>query len=174
MNNSEQLRHRHYVDRVLQGWFLVGLVTLEVLLFGVGLFIIYQNMNEAIELQIFQAHAPHESGSSLLLYELMSVLPWILVANVIAVLITSRIWSQYLEKVIRSLRQMLAMGAKLDFRDVSDQMTGSHEVLDIGAAWMTRERDRNRIIKTAIAELTVDTDPEEALRVLDRVKAVLK
>lgn len=174
MKNREQLRRRHYVDQALQGWFLVGLVTLEIVLFSVGLFIIYQHMNEAIELQIFQAHATHESGSSLLLNALMGVLPWILVANVIAVLITSRIWSRYLEKVIGSLRQMLATGAKLDFRDISGQMTGSHEVLDIGTAWMARERERNRIIKAAIAELSVDTDPEEAMKILGRVKAVLK
>ncbi len=174
MNNSEQLRRRHYVDRVLQGRFLAGLVTLEVLLFGIGLFVVYQRMNEVIEQQIFQAHASHEGGISLLINELIQVFPWILVVNVVAVLITSRIWSQYLDKVIQSLRQMLSSGANLDFRDISSQLAGHHEVLDIGEAWMARERNRNRVIKSAVAELTVDSDPEEAIKVLDRIKAVLK
>jgi len=174
MNNCEQMRRRHYVDRVLQGRFLVGLVSLEVLLFGVGLFVVYQQMNEAIELQIFQAHASHEGGIALLVNELMQVLPWILVVNVVAVLITSRIWSQYLDKVIQSLRQMLSRGIHLDFRDISNQLEGHHEVLDIGAAWMARERERNRVIKSAVAGLTIDSDPEEAIEALDRIKAVLK
>jgi hypothetical protein len=174
MNNSEQMRRKYYVDRVLQGRFLVGLVALEVLLFGVGLFVVYQRMNEAIEQQIFQAHASHEGGVSLLIDVLIQVLPWILVANIIAVLITSRIWSQYLDNVIQSLRQMLSTGANLDFRDISNQMTGHHEVLDIGSAWMARERERNRVIKAAVADLMVDTNPEEAMMALERVKAVLK
>ncbi len=174
MRNSEQMRRRHYVDRVLQGRFLMGLVTLEVLLFGVGLFVVYQHMNEAIELQIFQAHASHEGGISLLISELLHVLPWIVIINIVAVLITSRIWSQYLDKVIQSLRLMLAAGAKLDFGSISGQMRGDHEVIDIGIAWIRRERERNQVIKAAIAELTVDSDPEEAIKALDRAKAVLR
>jgi len=174
MNNSEQLRRRHYVDRVLQGRFLAGLVTLEVLLFGIGLFVVYLRMNEVIEQQIFQAHASHEGGISLLINELIQVFPWILLVNVVAVLITSRIWSRYLDRVIQSLRQMLSSGANLDFRDISSQLAGHHEVLDIGEAWMARERERNRVIKSAVAELTVDSDPEEAIKALDRIKAVLK
>ncbi len=174
MKNSEQMRRRHYVDRILQGRFLIGLVTLEVLLFGVGLFVVYQHMNKAIEQQIFQAHTSHEGGISLLIGELLHVLPWIVIANIVAVLITSRIWSQYLDKVIQSLRLMLTAAAKLDFGSISSQMTGDHEVIDIGIAWIRRERERNQVIKAAIAELTVDSDPAEAVKALDRAKAALK
>lgn len=167
-------RRRHYVDRVLQGRFLMGLITLEILLFGVGLFIVYQNMNAAIEMQIFQAHTIHESGSSLLFNELIRVMPWILVVNIVAVLITNRVWARYLGNIIQSLRQMLASAAKLDFRDITDQLDGNHEVLEKGTTWMRRERERNQVIKAAIAELDVDTDPKMALEVLGRVKDALK
>ena len=175
MNNKyDEHRRRHYVDRVLQGWLLIGLITLEILLFGIGLYIIYQNMNAAIEMQIFQAHAANESGSTLLLSELMRVLPWILVVNIIAVLITNRVWARYITNIIYSLRQMLVAASKLDFKGVPDQSEYSHEVLEKGAVWMRRERERNQMLKAAIAELSVDSEPVEAQKVLDRVKNLLK
>ena len=172
-NQYKNRRRQFYVDRVLQGRFLVGLISLEVLLIGVGLVVVYQNMNAAVEMQLFQAHAPTKSDSSLLVGELLRVMPWILIANVVAVLIANRIWAGYISSIIGDLRQMLSLAAKLDFRDLSGQIEGNHEVLLKGLEWMRRERERNQELKALIAQLKGDTDPIEVKKVLGRVKDTL-
>ena len=172
-NRYNNRRRQFYVDRVLQGRFLLGLIGLEVLLIGVGLVVVYQNMNAAVEMQLFQAHAPSKSDSSLLISELSRVMPWILIANVVAVLIANRIWAGYISSIISDLRQMLGLSAKLDFRDLSGQIEGNHEVLIKGLEWMRRERERNQELKALFAQLKKDTDPSEAKKILGRAKDIL-
>lgn len=169
--NMQDQRRRRYVDHSLQGSLILGLVLLETLLFCGAMFYIYQAMHQAIEAQLYSAHPHGPSILQLLLVQLGRILPWLIVANLVAVWLANRLWARCLGRVIGRLTRLLERVGGLDLR-LPREKAGGHEVCELGRRWLTLERERQlrlRAAFTALEQAEVGPPRRQALEEMRRL-----
>jgi len=171
-------RHRHYVDKLLQGRLVVGLVVFEVLLFGVAMFVLYQDLSNVVEQSMYRAHATEHRTLPLLLSELLRIGAVLIAINVVAVIGGTRLWRTRVDAIVETLERLLLSVHALDFRGADEPESG-HEVLQNAGKWRQRERDRCEKIRAVVESLdsnvdSVETQAPEAMQAaLQRLRELL-
>lgn len=169
-------RRRYYIDRLVQGKLLGLLVLFEVLLFIAAMGMVYLELQEMVSLESSGDKTP--GSGALLVGVLMGILPWVLSANLVMVLVVSRIWGRYVKSIVHPLKQLLSAVEKLDLRG-NGRIDSRHEALDIGRRWILQERERNIEIAACIRSLGEDIDVsdqrfrEKMRRLLAEIKGLL-
>lgn len=175
MNNNTAYsyrRRRRFVDKMIQGQLLWGLIIIECLLFSSGMIIIYNDLQMTLQDSMYRVHQEINGGRPLLLKELMLIFPWIITANLLLVVIVDRRWKKVVRKIVFQLQDILYRVKRLDLRIYSIQQT-DHEVLQHAKQWLDKERDRNARLQAQmreISELTKAGDTAELHQVRERLK----
>lgn len=170
-SGAEQ-RRRHYVDGRLQGRLVAGLVIFEVLLFSAAMYVLYQDLTDVVEQNMYRAHAAEHRTLPLLFAELLRIGAVLIGINVVAVVAVTYRWRARVDGILGKLERLLSSVRALDFRDVEDVETG-HEVLESAVKWKRRERERCEKIRAAVASLDPNVDPA-GTRTTDDTRAGLQ
>lgn len=170
-------RRRRFVDKKIQGRLLWGLIIIESLLFTAGMVFIYADLQAALQDNIYRVHQSWNSGRPLLLQALLSILPWIIGANVALIAMVDYRWKQRVHRIILPLQYILKRIKDLDLRTFHD-VPSDHEVLQQAKLWLDAERERNTHLQEmsqtllAMAEIN-ETDRlariREGLQAMSRV-----
>lgn len=161
-------RRRHFIDRSLQGWYLVGLVLLEMVLFIAALYVLYQHLVTHVENQLYRFHFPDELGLVQLLPGIAMIMLVVVSINVVATAIVTLVWHLQVRSIVKPLGQLLEEVNKLDFSKDED-MSASHVVLDNAHKWKQMEKMRCQNIRSMVGEIKADVEHVET----DRVKSML-
>lgn len=145
MNSQRKnnLRRIHYLDNSIQKWLLVALVTMEVMLIVVAMWMLNKALSDVIDQQMYQVHlSDKQSVFSHLLNEGMKILGVVFLVNLLALLVADRIWAYWVSGIFHNLMALINASLHLDFSDKS-QISCNHDVLVHAMAW--REAEFSRI-----------------------------
>ena len=150
-------RRRRFVDKVIQGQLLWGLIVIESLLFTAGMFIIYTDLQSVLQDSMYRVHQEVKGGRPLLLKELLLIFPWVITANLLLVVIVDKRWKSVVRNIVQQLQDVLYRVKRLDLRLYPVQQA-DHEVLQQAKKWLDKERDRNAMLQTKVKELSAQTN----------------
>jgi hypothetical protein len=145
------VRRRHFVDRSVQGSLIAGLILIEVVLFAAAMWFVYQEMQSAIDQQLYRVHQVTTHSSPVLLHALYQTVPWIVLVNLLVLVTIDRVWGRYINIIIGKLRRSAQKVAALDLR--SQRYDTEHEVLRQAGLWIESERSRCQQIRRLVQAL---------------------
>ena len=174
MNNAAHAyrRRRRFIDKMIQGKLLWILICIEMLLFGIAMIIIYQDLHIAIQDRMYRVHQTEMAGRPLFFKELLMILPWIIAINVFLVVMVERRWKQIVRNIINQLVDILYRVKRLDLR-IYPILHTDHEVLQTAKQWMDKERDRNASLQSKLNQLPQKVDLHNSAE-LHQVRECLK
>jgi len=146
-------RRRRFVDKMIQGQLLWGLIVIESLLFTAGMFVIYNDLQLVLQDSMYRVHQEVKGGRPLLLKELLLITPWIITANLLLMVVVDRRWKRVVRNIVLQLQDILYRVKRLDLRIYPVQQT-DHEVLQQAKKWLDKERDRNAGLQSMINDLS--------------------
>ncbi|MDP2785209.1 MAG: hypothetical protein Q8O38_11545 [Sulfurimicrobium sp.] len=166
-------RKIHYIDAAVQNRLLIALVLLEVLLISAGMIVLYLDMKEVVDENLFRIHfAATESLSALLFREAMQALAVLVIVNVAALGLAEWLWSRYLDSILRPLSGLLARTGDLDF-SLDETFGQRHAVLELAVAWREAERERCKGVHAEISRLDENAD-YSSTNTLEQARAALE
>ncbi len=165
-------RRRRFVDKMIQGQLLWGLIIIESLLFTAGMLVIYADLQETLQNTMYRVHQDLSGGRPILLKELLLIFPWIITANLLLMVIVDRRWKRVVRNIVYQLQDILHRVKRLDLRIYSIQQT-DHEVLQNAKKWLNRERDRNSSLQTRVNDIADQLNVNDVAE-LHRVRESLK
>ncbi len=167
-------RRRHYLDRSLQGWLLVGLIALEVTLFSIAMLILYQDLNAVVEARLYSAHVDPGGDMPALLQVTLRLLGGLLLINLFAVFVADRLWSRRVNHITGDLRQVLKRVGALDFSRHCP-VAEDHAVLAAACRWQSVEAERCQHIREVISALqTTDTSDKAIVDTREKLQQLRK
>lgn len=168
MTTSAQVKRSIvYVDEKIQKGLLVALVVLEVLLVAGTLWVLYRQMGEVLDANLYRVHFSQQPNIYPLLFKtgLMGIGALVAV-NVIVLWVATWLWARHVDSIIRPFRELVAKVEALDFTE--DQANDVlHEVVDLALAWRHSKRRILHKLRAEIAkldELGDLSDPEAQRR----------
>lgn len=175
MNEEKNYRRRRrFVDKVIQGQLLWWLIIIESLLFTIGMFVIYTDLQGVITENIFRVHQQGSTGRPVLLKELLIIFPWIIAANLLLVIAVDRHWKKIVRTIIMQLQDVLYRIKRLDLRIFPVQQS-DHEVLQSARQWLDKERDRYTSLQNRMKDIpeTIDqTDAKSIYQIRETLKSM--
>lgn len=161
MNIQTQYRHKRkkrYIDPAIQNRLLISFILLEALLIGIGMIVLYLDMKEVADENLYRIHfSDGESLSALLLREAIQALVVLVTVNMAALGLAQWWWSRYLNSILQPFSDLLSRTRELDF--THDPAYGQqHTVLEYVLAWREIERARCNGIHAEISRLSTDAD----------------
>jgi HAMP domain-containing protein len=153
---GQHVRRRHFVDRDVQGRLIAGLILIEVLLFAAAMWIVYQEMQTAIDQELYRVHQIAARSAPVLLYALYHTVPWIVIVNLLVLVAIDRVWGRYVNIVISKLRRSAQHVAALDLR--GQLYDTEHEVLRQAKHWIDSEHSRYRQLRQLVQALPDSLD----------------
>ena len=174
---SEQIhqhyrRRRRFVDKMIQGRLLWGLIIIESLLFTAGMIVIYADLQQVLQESIYRVHQEANSGRPVLLKELLMIFPWIITVNLMLLVIVDHRWKKVVRGIVMQLQDILYKVKRLDLRIYPIQQT-DHEVLQRAKTWLDKERDRHISLQARVDEIPEQVDVNNAEQ-LSRIREQLK
>ena len=167
-------RRRHYIDAKIQGHLIWSLIVLEVLLFAVGMVVIYLDMQSMLDDRLYRVH-DLPLNRPLLLQGLWTNLPWIIGINILLVLYVDAHWKKKIRPIVLQLQEILCKVKRLDLRHrvVNEE---EHDVLASANDWLKTERERYSAILALSNELpgSIDKNDQAGLRQLQRQLTTLQ
>lgn len=167
-------RNRRFVDKMIQGQLLWGLIIVESLLFAVGLFVIYNDLQLVLQSSMYRVHQEVQGGRPLLLKELLLIFPWVITANLLLVVVVDRRWKRLVRNIVLQLQDILHRVKRLDLRVYHIQQT-DHEVLQQAKKWLDKERDRNASLHARFNDFPIqgkNQDDSELHKIREGLKSM--
>ncbi|MDH5444209.1 MAG: hypothetical protein OEY52_01560 [Gammaproteobacteria bacterium] len=157
-------RRRRFVDKMIQGNLLWGLIMIESILFTIGMLVIYIDLQSVLSESMYRIHQEANSGRPVLLKELLMIFPWIITANLLLLLVVDRRWKKVVRGIVLQLQDILYRVKRLDLRIYSIQQN-DHDVLQQAKIWLDKERDRHASLHTRLREIPehIDLNDSEKL-----------
>ncbi|HEB56719.1 MAG TPA: hypothetical protein ENI98_10560 [Gammaproteobacteria bacterium] len=172
-SNPMHRRRRHFIDATIQGRLLAALVGLELILFTGAMVWLYLDLSKIIEGHLYRIHYADTEGLSPFLSTLFTVIPVILLVNLVALWVADVIWRAYVRRIVNQLRRILARISKLDLREQPEDRSVSHDVISKARSWLANERQEFQKIKKAVKALPETIDPADE-RELIRARSALR
>ena len=164
MNQQQMQRHRRQrrlIDKKVQGQFLTALVLIEVAIFAIGMFVIYQEMHAAVESSLYRVHQIADDGRPLLIKAMFLIIPWVIGINFILLIIAARIWQRNIQVIVTDLQDILGRVKQLDLRGHHIHAE-HHEVLQKADRWFEVERERYHRLHVEAIDLPVNLEKVSA------------
>lgn len=174
--NNLYRRRRRFVDKMIQGQLLWGLIIIESLLFTAGMLVIYTDLQQVLQNTMYRVHQELNGGRPILMKELLLIFPWIITANLLLMVIVDRRWKRGVRHIIYQLQDILYRVKRLDLRIYTIQQT-DHEVLQRAKQWLNKERDRNSSLQKRINDISEQmniNDTAELHRMRESLKSMSK
>jgi hypothetical protein len=142
-----------YVDDRIQMWLLVALVTLEVLLITGTLWMLYIQMSEVLEANLYRIHfSQKQSIYPLLLKTILIGLVGLITVNALMLWLISWAWTRHVDSILNPFRNLVSKVEALDFRE-DEPMKIPHKVVELTLAWRYSNRQQMLILRQAISQL---------------------
>ena len=141
MNNGtgNYHRHIHYLDHRIQQWLLIALVTMEVLLVAISMWVLYGTLSNVIDQELYHVHfSGHSSVFTPLLNEGMKILGVVLLVNLVVLVLADRIWAYRVNNILRGLMTLMNASRQLDFSE-KGHVHCNHPVLVHAMTWRYTE-----------------------------------
>ncbi|MDO8413619.1 MAG: hypothetical protein Q7S51_07520 [Gallionellaceae bacterium] len=170
MNTSPTVKRRTvYVDGAVQKWLLITLVTLEIMLISAALWMLYIQLNDLLEANLYRSHfsdKPHIYP--LLLKNALIGLSGLVVINIVVLWVADRLWSRHVNSILHPVIELLSKVEALDFRE-DVPVSVVHRVIGLAHRWRKTEHERLLKLRAEIAKLeaeNVSTAGKEQTRVV--------
>lgn len=176
MNTQITPHHKrkiHYIDAAVQNRLLFSFVLLEVLLIAAGMIVLYLDLKEVADENLFRIHlAANEPLSAVLFREAIQALAVLVTLNVAALGLAQCLWSRYLDSILYPFSGLLSRTGDLDFTrdEICEQR---HTVLAHAVAWREIERARCQGIRAELSKLDENAD-YSSTSTLEHTREILK
>ncbi|MBI5921641.1 MAG: hypothetical protein HY847_08290 [Betaproteobacteria bacterium] len=170
-------RRLRYVDRSIQRWLLIAMVSLEVTLVAASIGFAYWRLIEMIDESMYRMNVV-PVGPTMLIFaeEGFWALGLFTIVNVIALMIAAGIWSRHEKRVLQNFSHLIGKSLQLDFSADPD-FSSQHEVLTLASAWRERERKRFVFLREQVvkleAALSAGISSADLRQVLDSLNKLL-
>ena len=151
--SSHAKRHIIYLDDKVQKGLLVTLVTLEILLIAGTLWMLYLQMSEIVDANLYQVRFSGKPDILPLLFKtaLVGVVGLVSI-NILVLWIAGWVWARHVDSILKPFRKLLGKVEALDFSEDED-MAVPHEVVDLALAWRSCRRQDLLKMRREIARL---------------------
>ncbi len=173
-------RKRLFIDMELQGWLLIGLVTLETLLLGGACWYLYLSLNASIDQNLYVIHkASDRQLVTEFTQQMWNVILTCALINTLALIAAHRLWARHVRHILRDFSARLQRLSRLDLSDVVDE-GNKHCLLSTYDNWLKLERERLSCVNSLIAKAREDmikadkTALQDAKTKLEHVRSILK
>jgi hypothetical protein len=168
----EQRKH-FYTDRKLQGYLLVGLITLEFVLVCLLVFYLYSEINNIIEDHLYRAHRIYKTTWPEIFTLLSMTMSGFVVINILVLYLAHVIWGRYVKQTITLFSSVLDRMIDLDFSGSWPSKQGQHRIVDLMEQWFDKEKKRNEDISTHIERLSRYEGQEIGQDDIENLKQIL-
>lgn len=174
MNQTNPAKRRIvYVDEKVQKGLLVALVVLEILLVAATLWVLYVQMGEVVDANLYRVHfASQPNIYPLLLKTSLMGIAALVAVNVILLWVATWVWARHIDSIVRPFRELVAKVESLDFTEDQAQDV-LHEVVDLALAWRHSKRRILHKLRAEIARLEELGDLSDA-EARQRARAILE
>ena len=168
-----------YVDDKVQKGLLIALVMLEVLLIAGALWMMYLQMCEVVDANLYRVHfsATPNIYPLLLKTALIGVLGLIAI-NVLVLWIAGWMWARHVDSILKPFRELIGKDEALDFSEDAP-MVNPHKVVELALAWRhSRRQDLHRLREkiSSLEDVGGLSDAESRARaraMLERIRELL-
>jgi len=143
---DHHVRRKKYIDTNIQGRLIVGLLLLEVVLFAIAMWFVYQELQLAIDNSLYRVHKPQADSTPILFNALLTTVPWIIFVNVLLLIGLNQFWSKYIAGIIEPLRIIINRLNIMDLRSLRKD-GAEHPVIEHAQSWMQQEQERCKKIR---------------------------
>jgi len=152
-----------YIDDRIQKWLLVALVTLEVLLIASTLWILYIQMNEIVEANLYRIHISQKHNIyPLLLKTIMIALIGLIAVNTLMLWVVGWVWARHVDSILNPFRNLVSKVEALDFRE-DEPISIPHKVVELALAWRHSNRQNMLKLRQEISRLNEFEGSPDAL-----------
>lgn len=168
-----------YVDDKVQKGLLIALVMLESLLIAGTLLMMYVQMGEVVDANLYRVHFSGQPNIYPLLFKTALVgVVGLIVINVLVLWIAGWVWARHVDSILKPFRELIGKVEALDFSaDAAQDIP--HRVVELALAWRRSKRQDLLKLRQEIArldELGNLSDPGERARarvILEGIRALL-
>lgn len=142
-----------YVDDKVQKGLLIALVTLEILLVVGTIWVLYSQMGDVVEANLYRSHLsdkPHLYPP--LLETALAGLSGLVAINVLMLWVAGWVWIRHVNSIVKPFRELLGKDEALDFSE-DTAAHAPHKVVDLALAWRHTKRQRMLKLRAEIAKL---------------------
>ncbi|MCR4299855.1 MAG: hypothetical protein NUV75_14090 [Gallionella sp.] len=151
-----------YVDDEVQKGLLIALVMIEILLVAGTLRVLYSQMGDVVEANLYRVHFSGKPHLYPLLLETALIgLSGLVAINVLMLWIAGWVWMRHVNSIVKPLRELLGKDEALDFSEDA-AVHAPHKVVDLALAWRHTKRQRMLKLRTEIAKLSELGDLSDA------------
>ena len=150
-------RKQFYTDHKIQGYFLTGLIVLELALVIFLIGHLYSAINGIIEDRLYRIHRVEEAAWLDIINLLAVTMGYFILANVFALYLAHVIWSRYVKSTIVLFSVILNRIIDLNFSELPDSSDCKchHQVIDMMQQWFQKEQKRNQAIASSVEALSI-------------------
>ena len=152
---DHHVRRKKYIDSNIQGRLIVGLLLLEVILFAIAMWFVYQELQIAIDTSLYRIHKPQADSVPILFNALLTTVPWIIFVNLMLLIGLNQFWNKYLVGIVEPLRVIIYRLNTLDLRH-HREVDAEHLVIENAQYWMRQERERCKKIRALTQSLSTE------------------
>ena len=164
-----------YIDDNIQKRLLIALVTLEVLLIASTLWILYIQMSEIVEANLYRIHIIQNQGIyPLLLKTIMIGLIGLIAVNALMLWVVSWIWARYVDSILNPFRKLVSKVETLDFRE-EEPISIPHKVVELALGWRHFNRQNMLKLRQEISQLDeLESFPQTPILTQSRLEKIRK
>lgn len=157
--NSNLVKRRIlFVDNKVQKGLLIALVTLEVLLITSTLWMLYLQMGEVVDANLYRVHFSGKPNIyPLLLKTALFGVIGLIAINVLMLWIAAWVWGRHVDSILKPFRLLIGKVEALDFSEDAS-IAIPHEVVDLALAWRHSKRQTLLRLRQEIARLDEHAD----------------
>ncbi|MDH5483646.1 MAG: hypothetical protein OEY43_00295 [Gammaproteobacteria bacterium] len=148
-------RHIHYINPDIQNRLIISFVIFELLLISITVFILYTDMSQIIEDNMFRSHIKEPLNIEFFSIRLLQAVAILLVINLIAASFIVWRWRSYINNITRPLETIIDSINQLDF-SIDAETEKNHETLVLAESWLNTEKERFTKIRQLIAEMDIN------------------
>ena len=164
-----------YIDDNIQKRLLIALVALEVLLIAGTLWILYIQMSEIVEANLYRIHIiQNQNIYPLLLKTIMMGLIGLIAVNALMLWVVSSIWTRHLDSILNQFRKLVSKVEALDFRE-DEPISIPHKVVELALAWRFFNRQNMLKLRQEISLLDeIEVSPNTPNLTQSRLEKIRK
>ncbi|MFZ5523863.1 MAG: hypothetical protein ACOY9D_07250 [Pseudomonadota bacterium] len=142
-----------YVDEKVQKGLLIALVSFEILLIAGTLWMLYLQMSEIVDANLYRVHFSEKPDIyPLLLKTALIGVAGLAAINVLVLWVASWVWARQVASILKPFRELISKVEALDFREDAP-MAIPHKVAELALTWRHSKRQDLLKLREEIARL---------------------
>ena len=170
MNKNK--RSHHFINFGLQNRLIISLIVLELVLISVSVFVVYLDMNQIIEDNMFRIHIKNTLSVEYFAGRVLQVMFVLLLVNILLASFIVWRWRLYVNSIVMPLQATVSSIHKLDFTLTAEKPV-RHDAVIIADQWLHREKDRFTEVRKLLSGINLD-ETQNALESLSRCRRLIE